>query len=82
MVVQKGVKKGWGVKNQPRKLAMYLDQRIGGFHLNEMGEFFGLKGYGAVSGVIHMVKKALEQDAELTEIANSIINRLDPSRDE
>ena len=61
---------------------MYLARRIGDFRLNEMGEFFGLKGYGAISSVIHMVKQALEQDAELTEIANSIIYRLDPSRDE
>jgi REP element-mobilizing transposase RayT len=75
------VKKGRGVKNQPRKLAMYLAQRIGGFRLNEIGEFFGLKGYGGVSSAIHMVKQALEQDAKLTEITNNIINRLDPSRD-
>lgn len=61
---------------------MYLAQRIAGFRLNEIGEFFGLKGYGGVSSAIHMVKQALEQDVELREIASSIINRLDPSRDE
>lgn len=61
---------------------MYLAQRIGGIRLNEIGEFFGLKGYGAVSSVIHMVKQPLGQDAELMEIASSIINRLDPSRDD
>ncbi len=75
------VKKGRGVKNQPRKLAMYLAQRIGGFRLNEIGEFFGLKGYGGVSSAIYMVKHALEQDAELRIIENIIINRLDPILD-
>lgn len=73
------VKKGRGVKNQPRKLAMYLAQRMGGFRLNEIGEFFGLKGYGGVSNAIYMVKQALEQDAELRQVKNSVINRLDPN---
>ena len=76
------VKKGRGVKNQPRKLAMYLAQRIGGFRLNEIGEFFGLKGYGGVSSAIYTVKQALEQDAELRKVTNNIINRLDPKRDD
>jgi len=74
------VKKGRGVKNQPRKLAMYLAQRIGGFRLNEIGEFFGLKGYGGVSSAIYTVKQALEQDTELRKVTNNIINRLDPNR--
>ena len=73
------VKKGRGVKNQPRKLAMYLAQRMGGFRLNEIGELFGLKGYGGVSSAIYMVKQALEQDAELRKVTNHIINRLDPN---
>ena len=76
------VKKGRGIKNQPRKLAMYLAQNIGGFRLNEIGEFFGLKGYGGVSSAIYMVKQALEQDAELRKVKNSIINRLDPNWNE
>ncbi len=76
------VKKGRGVKNQPRKLAMYLAQRIGGFRLNEIGEFFGLKGYGGVSSAIYMVKQALEQDSELRKVIKNIINRLDPNRHE
>ena len=73
------VKKGRGIKNQPRKLAMYLAQKIGGFRLNEISEFFGLKGYGGVSSAIYMVKQALEQDAELRKVKNSVINRLDPN---
>ena len=48
--------------------------------MNEIGEFFGLKGYGGVSSAIYMVKQALEQDAKLREITNNIINRLDPYR--
>ena len=82
MAIHKGVEKGRGVKNQPRKLAKYLAQKIGDIRFNEIDEFFGLKGYGGDSSAIPMVKQALEQDAMLREIANRFINRRDSSRDE
>ena len=72
------VKKGRGVKNEPRKLAMYLAQCIGDYRLTEIAEQFGLRHYGGVSNAIHMIKQALEEDKKLKHAKYSIINRFDP----
>ncbi|MDK1025047.1 MAG: transposase [Gammaproteobacteria bacterium] len=71
-------KKGRGVKNQPRKIAMYLAQHIGGYRLTEIAEAFGLKHYGGVSNAIHMIKQEMEADVKISRSVNDIINRFDP----
>ena len=70
--------KGRGRKNMPRKIAMYLGQKIGGYRLNEMAPFFSLRHYGGVSSAIYSVVEALKLDVVLSKKINAIINRLDP----
>jgi len=70
--------KGRGRKNMPRKIAMYIGQKIGDYRLNEMASFFGLRHYGGVSSAIYSVVEALKLDEILSKKINSIINRLDP----
>ena len=70
--------KGRGHKNMPRKIAMYLGQKIGDYRLNEMASFFGLRHYGGVSSAVYAVVEALKLDEVLSKKINDIINRLDP----
>ena len=70
--------KGRGRKNMPRKIAMYLGQKIGDYRLNEMASFFGLSHYGGISSAIYSVVEALKLNGDLTKKINIIINRLDP----
>ncbi len=72
------VKKGRGLKNRPRKIAMYLGQRLCDYRLRELAEVFGLKHYGGVSNAISMIKREIELDKTLQQDLNNIINRLDP----
>ena len=72
------VKKGRGMRNQPRQLAMYLAQRVGGCRLREVADYFGLNHYGGVSYAVSMIKVALADDETLRLEVNIIINRLDP----
>lgn len=71
-------KKGRGVKNQPRKIAMYLAQYLGGYRLTEIAKVFGLKHYGGVSNAIYMIKQEMGLDIKMSRSVNSIINRFDP----
>jgi len=68
------VKKGRGVKNFPRKVAMYVCQLKGHYRLNEIAEYFGLRHYGGVSSAISAVKISRKVRKEI----NHIINRFDP----
>ncbi len=72
------VKKGRGLKNRPRKIAMYLGQKLSDYRLNELASVFGLKHYGGVSNAISMIKQEIDQDKLLQQDLNDIINRLDP----
>lgn len=62
----------------PRKIAMYLGQKLADYRLNEMASFFGLRHYGGVSSVIYSVVEALKLDVDLSMKINDIINRFDP----
>jgi REP element-mobilizing transposase RayT len=72
------VKKGRGQSNQPRKIAMYLAQHIGGHRLTEIAQAFGLSHYGGVSNAIYMLKAEMSEDKALSRTINTIINGLDP----
>jgi len=72
------VRKGRGVTNRPRKLAMYLAQKIGGYRLNDIANAFGLRHYGGVSNAIYMIRQEMEEDTKFNRKVNTIINRFDP----
>lgn len=71
-------KRGKGVQNIPRKIAMYIMQYHRGFRLKEIAAQFNLAHYGGASSAINQVKKIIECNGELASQVNSIINRLDP----
>ena len=72
------VKKGRGQSNQPRKIAMYIAQHIGGHRLTDIAHAFGLSHYGGVSYANYMLKAEMEEDRRLSRTVNIIINGLDP----
>lgn len=72
------IQRGRGYKNRPRKTAMYLAQRVGGYRLGEIAEAFGLAHYGGVSNAIFMIKQEMDEDTKLSQEINTIINRLGP----
>ena len=72
------VRKGRGVQNRPRQLAMYLAQHVGAHRLADIAKAFGLKHYGGASNAIYTFKQALQKDARLRREVNAIINRFDP----
>jgi putative transposase len=65
------MKRGRGLKNYPRKVAMYLSQLLGDYKLVEIANHFGMKHYGGVASAIHMVKAELANDKK----AQRTINR-------
>ena len=66
------------MKNQPRKLAMYLAQRIGDYRLTEIAKVFSLTHYGGVSNAINSIKQDISSDPQLQQSVDAIINRFDP----
>jgi chromosomal replication initiation ATPase DnaA len=70
--------KGRGHQNIPRKIAMYLGQKIGDYRLNEIASVFGLQHYGGVASAIYSIVEAQKLDKGLCQTINGIINRLDP----
>ena len=70
--------KGRGKSNLPRKVAMHLAQRQGGYRLTEIARVFGLKHYGGVSSAVYRIEKALESDKSLNKMIKDIIKRFDP----
>ena len=72
------VKKGRGQSSQPRKIAMYLAQHLGGHRLTDIARAFGLSHYGGVSYAIYRLKTEMEEDKRLSRTINLIINGLDP----
>jgi REP element-mobilizing transposase RayT len=72
------MKRGRGLKNYPRKVAMYLSQLLGDYKLVEIANHFGMKHYGGVASAIHMVKAELANDKKAQRTINSIVKRFDP----
>jgi chromosomal replication initiation ATPase DnaA len=72
------VKEGRGQSNQPRKIAMYIAQHIGGHRLTDIAHAFGLSHYGGVSYANYMLKAEMKEDRRLSRTVNVIINGLDP----
>ncbi len=72
------MRKGRGKTNQPRKVAMYLAQHLGGYRLVEIARAFGLNHYGGVSNAIYMLNQQMGEDRRLRHDIKSIINRFDP----
>ena len=70
-------RKGRGMKNLPRMVAMYLCQEVD-YRLAEIAVRFGLAHYGGVSSAIYRVKQELENDRRLRNSVKRIINGLDP----
>ena len=67
-----------GRQNSPRKVAMYLAQKRGGYRLSEITAAFGLSHYGGVSNAIHAITEMLKVDRKLGKKINAITNRFDP----
>lgn len=72
------IRKGRGLKNTPRKMAMYLAQYLGDYKLTEIALHFGLRHYGGVASAVNAVKGEINSDRHTMKIFNSIIKRLDP----
>jgi putative transposase len=72
------LRRGRGLSNFPRKVAMYFAQTVGDYKLTEIAKHFGLGHYGGVSSAIHAVKKAMQVDKKLERKLNSIVKRFDP----
>lgn len=72
------LRKGGKIKNKPRKVAMYIAQKIWDYRLKEIMRFLGLKHYGAVGNAIFMVASELKESPELNLTINTIIKRVDP----
>ena len=58
---------------QPRKLAMYLSQRLGDIPLKKIAEYFHLKHVGSVSVALYGVKEMLKEGQFKNEV-DSIYN--------
>ena len=71
-------KRGRGVSNYPRRVAMYLAQRVGDYKLREISEYFGLNHYGSVGSEMSTMKEQLVKDKVCFWDINNIINILDP----
>ena len=71
-------RKGKGVRNRPRKVAMYLCLHQAGFRLKDIAKAFNLAHYGGVSLAVGAFKKDIAEDLIFCKQVNSIINRLDP----
>ena len=71
------LKKGRGLQNTPRKVAMYVAQKYGDYRLKEIAEVFGLAHYGGVSSAIYSISETMKVDGALLKNINSIINRFD-----
>ena len=55
-------RKGKGVRNRPRKIAMYLCLHQAGFWLKDIVKAFNLAHYGGVSSAVGAVKKDIAED--------------------
>ena len=71
-------RKGKGVRNRPRKIAMYLCLHQAGFWLKDIVKAFNLAHYGGVSLAVGAFKKDIAEDLIFYKQVNSIINRLAP----
>ena len=71
-------RKGKGVRNRPRKVAMYLCLHQAGFWLKDIVKAFNLAHYGGVSLAVGAFKKDIAEDLIFYKQVNSIINRLAP----
>lgn len=70
-------KRGRGLKNFPRKVAMYLCQLKGQYRLVEIADYFELNHYGGVASSIAAVKKEVGSSRKIKKEINSIVNRFD-----
>jgi hypothetical protein len=70
------IKKGKGKSNVPRKMAMYIARKYGGYRLQEIADAFGLRHYGGVSATVHLFMKELENDLEMREKMYGVVKKL------
>jgi chromosomal replication initiation ATPase DnaA len=70
--------KGRGHQNIPRKIAMYLGQKVGDYPLNEIASIIGSRHYGRVSSAIYSIVDNQKLGEVLALIINNITNRFDP----
>lgn len=70
-------RKGRGLKNQPRQIAMFLAQKLGDYRLNDIAEIFGLSHYGSASNAIYQVKDAMADDVKLCKTIKRITRKID-----
>jgi len=72
------LRRGRGLKNIPRKVAMYIAQIKGGYKLTEIASYFGLSHYGGVGSAVHLIRKWIGEDNKVRKQVNSIVKRFDP----
>ena len=65
-----------GFNNEARNLAIYFCRKVGGYKLTEIGKYFNLKSYTAVSSVLERVRLRMARNKSLRENASRIMKRL------
>lgn len=64
------------VKNQPRRMAIYIAKRYVGYSLRDIGEFFQIGSYTGVSSIVRRVRKELLENRQTEEKLNSLLKTL------
>ena len=71
-------KRGRGVTNPARSMAMYLCQEVGGLRLSEIAAAFNLRGASGAGSTIRHVRRQLEVKKRLVRDLNCILQDLTP----
>ncbi|MFT6044122.1 MAG: putative transposase [Porticoccaceae bacterium] len=72
------LKRGRGLRNTPRKMAMHVAQHYGGYKLTEIACYFGMQHYGGVASAVSAVTHQMSIDSRLLKDVNSIVKKFDP----
>ncbi|PCI00037.1 MAG: hypothetical protein COB79_06265, partial [Zetaproteobacteria bacterium] len=70
------VVKGPQVKNEARKVAMYLCQEVTSCYLKDIADLFNLKSIGSVSFITHSVRLNKKQDKEFSKRVDKLIKSI------
>lgn len=62
-------------ENEPRKVAMYLCQELGGVKLVNIASYFGLSNIGSVSFTSHQIRKRQQGDKVFSRKLEDIIKK-------
>jgi chromosomal replication initiation ATPase DnaA len=72
------LKRGRGLRNTPRKIAMHVAQHYWGYKLTEIARCFGMKHYGGVASAVSALTHQMSIDSSLLSDFNSVVKKFDP----